>query len=323
MPLNAAVSAPTHAYPFDPTYGYTLEEFLRIEPPEPPADFAAFWQARYDRAAAVRPEPRLGHVVEQHRYAMRDLSFQSTGGFTIGGWVLAPLDRPIHRGLVVGHGYGGRDGPDFHLPVEDCALLFPCFRGLSRSRAPGVSAAPEWHVLHDIQDRNRYILGGCVEDLWLSVTVLEELFPETRGHIGYLGISFGGGIGALALPWDSRIRRAHLNVPTFGHMPLRLSLPTLGSGAAVSYYQRRHGNAIDTLRYYDAATAARFSAIPVHVAAARFDPFVAPPGQFAVYNALPEPKRLFVLDAGHCEYPGQAEQERQLWSDLRTFFEPL
>lgn len=321
--LPTAVSIPAHAYPFDPTYGYTLEQLLSIEPPEAPPDFAAFWQARYERTLAVCPEPRLSRVGEAHGYAVHDLSFRSTGGVTIGGWALTPLDCPVRRGLVVGHGYGGREAPDFHLPMADCACLFPCFRGLSRSRAPGISAAPEWHVLHDIQDRHRYILGGCVEDLWLSVTVLEELFPETRGHVGYMGISFGGGIGALALPWDPRIQCAHLNVPTFGHMPLRLSLPTLGSGAAVNNYQRRHGNAIDTLCYYDAATAARYSAIPVHVAAARFDPIVAPPGQFAVYNALPEPKRLFVLDAGHCEYPGQAEQERQLQDDLRSFFEPL
>jgi cephalosporin-C deacetylase len=153
------------------------------------------------------------------------------------------------------------------------------------------------------------------------VTALLELFPETAGRIGYMGVSFGGGIGALALPWDRRIHLAHLNVPTFGHMPLRLTLPTQGSGEAIREYESRHGNLMATLIYYDAAVAAGFSRIPVHVAAALFDPVVAPPGQFAIFNALPEPKRLFVLDAGHFPHTRQAEQERALLEDFQQFID--
>lgn len=313
-----------HTFPFDPSYGYTLERLLEIPPPEEPEDFAEFWRDRYRRALELRPEPRLSRREAGHPdFVIHDLAYRSTGGHTIGGWLLTPRHGPVRRGVVVGHGYGGRDGPDFDLPVRDSAFLFPCFRGLSRSRCDGVSDNPAWHVLHDIDKHDRYILGGCVEDLWLAVSVLTELFPETAGHIGYMGISFGGGIGALAFPFDERIRLAHLNVPTFGHAPLRLSLPTLGSGEAVRDFERRHGHVLDTLRYYDAASAARHSRIPAHVAAALFDPVVAPPGQFAVYNALPEPKRLFVLDAGHFDYPRQAVQARGLRAELETFFAPL
>ena len=162
-----------------------------------------------------------------------------------------------------------------------------------------------------------------MEDVWLGVSALLELFPEIRGRVAYMGISFGGGIGALALPWDERIRRAHLSVPTFGHVPLRLSLPTVGSGEAVRGYEQRHGHVLATLRYYDAACAARRTAIPVHIAAALFDPAVAPPGQFAVYNALPGPKELFVLDAGHFDYPRRSEQDQALLQALASFFSPL
>ena len=313
-----------HHYPFDPTYGLSLEQLLEIAPPAAPNDFASFWQERYRRTLEIRVEPHLSRQAVDHpQFYVHDLTFQSTGDFIVGGWLLVPREEPIFKGMVVGHGYGGRENPDFHWPMANTVYVFPCFRGLGRSRAPGVSATPHWHVLHDIQDRERYILAGCVEDLWLSVSAMVKLFPETQGHIGYIGTSFGGGIGALALPWDSRIRLAHLNVPTFGHMPLRLAMPTLGSGEAVRQFQRQHCNTIDTLRYYDAATAARYSPIPVHVAAAQFDPVVAPPGQFAVYNALPKPKRLFVLAAGHFQYPGQAEEEGRLLDDLENFFEPL
>ena len=141
--------------------------------------------------------------------------------------------------------------------------------------------------------------------------------------MAYLGISFGGGIGALALPWEPRIQRAHFNVPSFGNQPLRLQLPTWGSAAALQSFQLRHGNILATLKYYDAAVAAQHIQIPVHVAAALADPMVAPPGQFSIYNALPREKKLFVLEKGHSEYPRQAEQKSALLSDLKGFFSHL
>jgi cephalosporin-C deacetylase len=137
------------------------------------------------------------------------------------------------------------------------------------------------------------------------------------------GISLGGGLGAIALAWDTRLGRGHLNVPTFGHQPLRLELPCVGSGEAVRVFARTHGRLPEALRYLDAALAARHIRQPVHVAAARFDPVVPPPGQFAVYNALPGDRRLFVLEAGHFDYPRRRVQGAELLSQLWAFFAPL
>ncbi|QXP83283.1 acetylxylan esterase [Methylococcus sp. Mc7] len=314
----------SHSYPFDPAYGFSLDQLLRVEPPDPPEDFAAFWSARYDEARNVAPRPELRRCGWSHpRFQAFDLTYRSTGAITIGGWALVPAHGRIRRGFVVGHGYGGRDGPDLDLPFDDAVVLFPCFRGLSRSRCADIPETPDRHVLCGIEDRDRYVLGGCVEDLWLAVSTLLDLFPEVEGRVGYLGISFGGGIGALSLPWEPRLQRAHLNVPTFGHQPLRLTLPTVGSGESVRRYRSSHGNVTATLAYYDAAIAARFTGIPVHVAAALFDPAVAPPGQFAVFNALAGPNELFVLDAGHFDYPRKPEQDRSLSAAIAAFFEPL
>ena len=102
-------------------------------------------------------------------------------------------------------------------------------------------------MLHDIDKPERYILGGCVEDLWLAVSVLTKLYPELDGRIGYSGISFGGGIGALAIAFDKRIDRGHLVVPTFGNMPLWLTLPTVGSGHSVQNYRKTHPDVLETL----------------------------------------------------------------------------
>ncbi|EXJ16156.1 acetylxylan esterase [Imhoffiella purpurea] len=313
-----------HTYPFDPSYGYSLERLLSVEPPEEPADFEPFWRDRLDRALAIDPEPHIRDSTLKHpRFHVHDLEYASTDGFPIRGWLLTPRIGTPRRGLMLGHGYGGIDGPPLDLPLEDAVYLVPCFRGIGLSRRTPISENPIWHVLHDIHRRDRYILGGCVDDIWTGVSALLRLQPNLAGHLGYLGISFGGGLGAMALAWDPRLARGHLNVPSFGHQPLRLTLPTIGSGAAVQRFAEEHGGMPDSLRYFDAALAARHIRQPMHIAAALFDPAVAPPGQFAVYNAIPGEKHLFVLEAGHFDHPGRELQERALLEELGDFLAPL
>ncbi|MBK9441866.1 MAG: acetylxylan esterase [Comamonadaceae bacterium] len=312
-----------HNYAFDPAYNMDLAQLLAIEAPQPPADFAEFWRQRHAQALSLSPRPRTKlTALQRPKHRVYELQFVSTHAVEIGGWLLAPKDGRVRRGIVFGHGYGGCELPEEILAVDEAAMLFPCFRGIGCSRMAGVSPDPNFHVLHNIQDRHRYILGGCVEDLWLAVSSLLALFPQVAGQVSYSGISFGGGIGALAVPWDSRIQRMHLQVPTFGHQALRLTLPCVGSGESVRNFQPPPGfHVMDTLAYYDAATAARYLHIPVLVAAALFDPVVPPPGQFAVFNAIAEPlKRLFVLQAGHFDEAGQAHQLQDMHQEVASFF---
>jgi len=310
-----------HNYPFDPAYGHDLDALRRICPPAEPADFVSFWQARRAAALQVNPTPRRQPSgFARPGFSVEDIAFTSTGRFPLRAWLLIPEGTRPNRAFVVGHGYGGITQPDARLPCPNAAYLFLCFRGLACSARPPISSDPAWHVLDHIDDRDGYILGGCVEDVWSAVTAVEQLLPELIGHIGYMGISFSGGIGALALAWEPRIDRGHLNVPTFGHWPLRLQLPTIGSGASVQRYAQDHPHVADTLAYYDAAVAARYIRQPMHVAAALFDPAVAPPGQFAIYNAMTCEKSLFVLQAGHFDYPERPAQEQALLSELGSFF---
>ena len=309
-----------HSYPYDPSYGYGLDDLLAVPLPLAPADFAQFWQQRYHKTTALRPQYTLTACGSHAGYQVFDLNYQSTVGVTISGWLLKPEQHEISSGIVIGHGYGGRDQPDYHLQIPGAALLFPCFRGLARSRMANVSEQPNQHIVTGIDNPQNYILGGCVDDLWLAVSVLLDIFPQTSGHIGYMGISFGGGIGAIALPWDKRINRAHFNVPSFGNQPLRLSLPTIGSATGLKSYAELHGNILDTLAYYDAAVAASYAMQPGHFALAVFDPVVAPPGQFAIYNHWAADKSLFILDAGHFEYPNRSYQEQLLLAEIMQFF---
>lgn len=312
-----------HPYDFDPTYGMGLKELQAVMPPSAPEGFDAFWKDRYRRAMAVDPEPGLRKSGLDHpKWHVFDIAYMSTGRFPIGGWLLLPRRGEIRRGLVVGHGYGGRDVPDLDIPVEETAVLFPCFRGMSRSTRPPISPDSQWHVLHDIDKPDRYIIGGCVDDLWVAVSMLIALYPWLSGHVGYSGISFGGGIGGLAIPFDNRIDRGHLSLPTFGHQELRLKLKSIGSAASVQAYQAKYGNALKTLRLHDSAVAASRITVPMLTSVALFDPAVAPPCQFAVANAVPKSKfnEIFILDAGHFDYPGSMLQEAALREKAGQFF---
>ncbi len=314
----------THPFAFDPTYGMTQEDLLAIRPPPAPPGFDDFWKTRYRRALEVDPGPQLGRSEMEHPdWHVLDITYASTGGFQIGGWLLLPRRGQVRRGLVVGHGYGGRDQPDFELPVEETALLFPCFRGLSRSASPPIPADPAGHVLYGIGRPDDYIIGGCVDDLWLAVSALLALYPWLSGHIAYSGISFGGGIGALAIPFDARIGRGHLVVPTFGDRRAWLTLPTVGSADSVQAYAKDHPGVFETLRLFDAAIAASRISVPMLTAVARFDPAVAPPCQFAVANAVPKYNETFILDAGHFDYDGSTVQAARLRDKVGQFLKDL
>ncbi|MFF8567465.1 acetylxylan esterase [Streptomyces albidoflavus] len=306
---------------------------MRVGVPAAPGGFAEFWRGRYEEALRVDTAPEVG-AVEEVRDGVRvcRVSFSSVGGVRLGGWLALPVDGPAEHGFVVGHGYGGRDapGPDLPLPLPRSAALLPCVRGMGeRSRLPGVPSVADAHVLHGISSRDTYVIGECVADLWCAASALLELVPElahrpSGPRLGYLGESFGGGLGALALPWDDRFAAARLTVPTFGNHPLRLTLPCAGSGESVRRHHREHPQVVDVLRYFDAATAATLVRVPTLVAAALFDPAVPPPGQFAVHNALPEEVRaLHVLSAGHFNHPGADEEAAGLARAEREFFTRL
>lgn len=319
-----------HSFDFDPTGGFGLADLLRVTPPRPRPDFADFWRERYARCLMRQPHAALastalvlpGRRVQLCRYRS---SAEMDQAVEIQAWLVTPEQGPVERALIIGHGYAGRDRPDSEHRLDRCAVFYPCCRGLGANRVKGIASNPLFHVLHKIRDKRHYVIGGCVDDLWLAVSVILDLFPQVAGRIAYLGTSFGGGIGALATAWDERIVRLGLEVPTFGHQALRLSLPCVGSGEAVRIHQRHHNwDVLETLDYYDAAVAASFIRVPTLVAAAGFDPAVPPAGQFAIYNALaPALRQLLVLDAGHFSYPDQALQQAQLAEQIEQFLATL
>lgn len=315
-----------HHYQFDPTGGYDLNGLLQVQAPDECDQFVAFWKTRYERARNQAPKARIKfNGTETEHWRVMDLSFQTTDSYMLGGWLLLPKSGDPKRGFVVGHGYGGIGGPALDLPFHDAALLFPCARGISRSEHPDLPSEPNQHVVHGIENPDTYLIGACVEDCWVSVSALLELCPALAGAIGFLGVSFSGGLAMLATPWDERIQKLHCNVPTFGNQRLRLTLPGIGSAEGIRLFEQAHpGLAARSLALHDAAVAARHIRIPSHLACALFDPAVTPPGQFAIFNALPEQwRQLEVLTAGHHPHAAEKAEREHLLQKLAQFFADL
>jgi cephalosporin-C deacetylase len=286
---------------FDATYGYDLEALLQVPSPDGPPDFSEFWTRTYTEALAIKPNITKRQIESPDpEYDHYEMEFDSLGGFRAGGWLTIPKNGDFECGTVFGHGYGGRSAAEFNIAGPPSVSIFPCARGFHRSADPQIPNESGGHVIYGIENRETYShRGSCADTVWCAASALIELFPEVANNLFYRGGSFGGGIGALALPWDNRFKKAYLDVPSFGNHPLRVTLPCTGSGEAVRLYHEKHPEVLEVLAYFDAATSARYFKIPVLVIPALSDPAVPPPGQFAVYNAISSPKEIFVRQTGH------------------------
>ena len=309
-----ATAVPT--FTFDPTYGYTEDQLLAVVgPPDPPADFADFWRGTFAAAIAVPPRPTRREVRRTPRLIVEEVEFDAWAGdaarpVRLGGWLTTPATGPVTSGLVVGHGYGGRTAPDPTPLVPGAAVLYPCLRGFNRSvqlDIPG-TADPARAARHPAA-ATRTSTGSTPPTCGPPPRPCSNWNPRPRRWRTPARASAAAS-GAMMLPWDARYQRAFLDYPSFGHHPIRLTLPCIGSGESV----RRNGGSahLPVLRYFDAATAASHVTVPTMVAAALFDPAVPPPGQFAIHNSLPGERALFVRRNAHVAKVGTATVEDRL-----------
>jgi len=295
----------------DGAYGYDLDALLAVRPVPPPDDFADLWRGWYSHARSVPVDPVLSALDPVEGREVHRVEYTASGGIRLRGWIAMPVGGVAPRvGIVHGHGYGGRDRVDFSRVPDDAAVIFALARGQGALNIGVGAPLPEdGHVLHGIESVDHYVLGRCAVDLWHAASALLDTVGDLPLY--YIGESFGGGVGALSVPWDDRFIGATLIVPSFGQYDLRLRMPCEGSGERVRDHVARHPEAREVLRYVDASTAASFLRVPLRAECALWDRHVPPPGQFAVANAARRDAgvevELDVQPAGHAEYPGLSE----------------
>ena len=197
-----------HDFDFDPANEYTEEQLLAIRPPDTPEGFDAFWEETFDRnlKIPVNVERRPVESPDPEK-ELSQVFFDTWDGYRAGAWLVTPKNRTPSCGFVESHGYSGRDAAEFDPFVSDAAVIFPCAQGFGLSSSEEVPGLAANHVLHCIENRDAYIIRGCVAGIWSAATALLEMYPAIEDRLYFSGSSFGGGLGALALPWDNRFRK--------------------------------------------------------------------------------------------------------------------
>ncbi|MFZ4775289.1 MAG: acetylxylan esterase [Terrimicrobiaceae bacterium] len=322
------MSSIPHPFSFDPTYGYSPDQLLSITHADSePSGFVDFWRELKEKSDHTPLEISTEEVPSPDpAFRLMKVYYTVYPDYRVGAWMICPTDSAgIRFGIVCGHGYGGRDEPEWDQAALDRIVIFPVAPGFqisANSQLPINDSSR--HVIHGIDDKETYVLGPCACAFWRAIDVLEAVSPRPLEKFHYCGWSFGGGIGALMLPWEPRFTSAELGQPTFGNHPVRLRSECVGSGEAVRQLHASRPQIARTLAFFDAAIAARYLKIPVVFACATFDPAVPPPGQFSVANAHPGPKRLSIFLTGHFDdaHAGAPYEERLHRENLRELIGP-
>lgn len=311
-----------HEHPFDPTYGYDLDELLAVQGPAQPHGFEGFWQDCYKAALAHKLDyEKIAVPQDDERFSLYKVMYTGMGGMKVGAWFAVPRGETT-RGRLLGHGYGGRENLECKDIATGIAVMAPVARGFHISANPELPINNEGHkhVLIGIDHIETYIHRLVVQDMWIAHSILLAELPQLQSQVDYEGGSFGGGMGAICVAWDKRIASAHLHVPSHGNYPLRLTIPCVGSQNAVTTYYHSHPRVLKTLAFHDAAIHARHITVPTSFSCALFDPAVPPPGQFTVHNEIkPQFRKLYVITAGHHAYPqeplevGEAHTKGRVW----------
>lgn len=319
-------SAQKTKFAFDPTYGFTLEQLLKIQMTDAePVDFDDFWEKTYAENATV-PLKWEERPCDTHYtgFKLTEIYFDTLNGWRVGAWLCRPENsKQIRRAVVMGHGYGGRENIKGLVPDSEAAMLFICAPGFHLSADPArVASNDSWkHVICGIESPKTYILRDCAAAFWSAAALMTELYPDHP--LFYQGGSFGGGMGTLMLPWEKRFVGAELVQPTFSNHPFRVNNPSHGSAEAVRQLYLQKPEIVKTLAYYDSVFAARRIRVPVVFGLSIFDPCVAAVGQFSAANSVsPELATRIPTLFGHTDvaYPQSTDEWKRHGVALREVF---
>ncbi len=279
---------------------YSQEDLLQIKGDTPVDGFREFWMAQYAAAKAWK----VSYLVENELWApepgcrIYKIRFTSIDGFSIGMWIARPEEST--GGNLIAHGYGNPSTPPAVKRV-DRTLAMPCIRGLGLSQCKEIPWMLQEHAAYGFDDPERYVIVGGVRDLWIALTIMIDMFPDTADNIVCSGGSLGGAMGAMAIPWDERIHYGDLSVPTLGGR-IMLECPTTPDTPGNTRVQKAlaDANGMRIIDFCNASSAAQFIRVPTIITPAWNDSNVPPPGQFAVANSIPEEYRIMrIREVGH------------------------
>jgi dienelactone hydrolase len=233
------------------------------------------------------------------------ISFSSPGGGAVTGLLFEPVTRSGPRpGMVLMHGMPGTArgmANQAQLLAAHGAVVIAIDAPFARRAGRPVRFSP--------QDRNEQI--QLIKDLQRAVDVLRARADVDAARIGYLGISYGGAMGALFVGVERRLRAAALVVGDGGLVSHFTGPEDSGFMAGLSCAVRadwfRDMAPIEPVRFI-----AHASPTALLLQNGRLDDLVPVADAEALHRAAPEPKTVRWYAAGHGLDP-QAVLDRMDW----------
>lgn len=283
-----------------------------VLPPYPPEDFDEFWEgvlaSRARRPPAYIREHDPEDDISGHR--IERIDFKGDAGGLLHGWIAIPdavrLPAPAFLWLPA---YGNES----HPPDE-----YSCYPGFV-SMSFNLHGLPAFHEEPYVPEKGYLARGLEGPDTWVYRTVVLDALrgldilavqPEVDpDSLFCAGLSQGGGLAIMLAALSDRLRGA------CGDLPFLAAMPWTIRKAAYRYPYKEMKDFADaralgmetvlsTLSYYDTVNMATRAKCPVQVSYGTKDPACPPNTVQAVYDALPEPKRLVVYEGlGHDWHP--------------------
>ena len=246
------------------------------------------------------------------------ISFDSPDGGRVTGLLFDPVTRSSLRpGIVLMHGMpanarnmAGLGQALARFGAVVIAIDAPYAR---RSGEPLVFTA---------QDSAEQV--QMIKDLQRAVDVLRAQPNVDDERIAYLGISYGGAMGALFVGIEQRLKAAVLVVAD-GGLVTHSTGPDLAEPVAEFMASLSCATLNDWVRTMTPIEPIRFIAhanIPLLLQNGRSDTFVRPRDAEALHAATPEPKTIQWYDAGH-GLPPQARLDMHAWLVEQVGLDPL
>lgn len=237
--------------------------------------------------------------------AVSAISFSSPDGGSATGLLFDPVARPgLRPGIVLMHGMPGSArgmaGQGLGL-AEHGAVVIAIDAPFARRGGPPLRYGTE--------DRAEQI--QLIKDLQRAVDVLRARANVDDGRIAYLGISYGGAMGALFVGVERRIKAAALVVGDGGLVSHSTGPEDRGFLASLSCATRanwfRAMAPIEPIRFIPHAPPTALL-----LQSGRLDDLVPPADAQALHDAAPEPRTIRWYGAGH-SLDLQALRDRHEW----------
>jgi dienelactone hydrolase len=252
------------------------------------ADRALF---AYDASAPLNLQKTV--VSTNNGVEVSAISFSSPDGGSATGLLFDPVTRSSLRpGIVLMHGMPGNAGQMAgagQLLAEHGAVVIAIDAPFARRGGPTVRFSA--------QDRAEQI--QLIKDLQRAVDVLREKANVDDERIAYLGVSYGGAMGALFAGIERRIKAAVLVVGD-GGLVSHFTGPEDSNGTLANLscetrtYWLRDMTPIEPIRFIPHA-----SPTALFLQSGRVDDLVPAADAQALHTAAPQPNTIRWYDAGH------------------------